>query len=136
MKLTLRLFWDIPFALLPFLTMVILPENNLTENFRDTLLLIGVMIMAVSLSFSGFHRWSRFALSRDHPLLDYTMNIAVVVLPLLAAYLSPLFLPVVITLHVISHLRSPDVDGAHMHLIHHGLQFMVFLIGFVLYLSM
>lgn len=130
-----KIFWDIPVATIPFLCLLIVPENNLSEDFRSTLFLIGTMVMAVSLSFQGFHRLSRFALSRDHPVLDYAMNVAVVVLPLLAAYLSPLFLPLVITLHVISHWRSPDSKGAHMHLIHHGLQFMVFLLGFVLYLN-
>lgn len=131
----LKQFWDIPTALAAYLLIMAVPENNLTDDFQNAFYLVGNMFMAVALSFEGFQRWSRFAISRNHPVMNYVGNMVTAVTPFLVVLLSPLFLPVVITLHVISHWRSPDPEGAHLSLIHHGLQFMVFLTGFVIYLT-
>lgn len=130
----LRQFWDIPLALIVFFAIMIVPEHNLTEAFQNSLFLIGIMIMMVSLSFEGFHRWSRFALSRNHPVVDYAMNFIIVLTPFLGVFVSPFFVPLVITLHILSHVRSPGGQGVRMSLIHHGLQLTVFLTGFVIYL--
>ena len=133
-KMEMKLFWDIPLVLLAYGLIFLVPLNNLTGEIQGALYLVGNMVMAVSLSFEGFMRWSRFALSRDHPVLNYCGNVIIILLPFLVVYLSPLFLPVVIAMHMLSHWRSPDVQGSRCHLIHHAAQFLVFLIGFVIYL--
>ena len=133
----IRAYWDVALALLVFLAMLLVPHNNIQEQVQHAVFTVGAMVLAVALSFQGFVRMSRYALSRRHPVADYFLNILIIVGPFFAMFLSPLWLFVVIGLHILSHWRSPDPEGgSHGMIMRHGMQFVVFLIGIVIYLSL
>ena len=127
-------FWDILLGFSMFLVMAFAPfvvfegrpALTIVANWftRDGLYWAGMVVLCVALSYAGFVRLSRFALTRDHPVMNYALNALVVVGPFAAILLKqPMIIPAVIGLHVLSHLRSPDVAGAPAALVHHGLQF-------------
>jgi hypothetical protein len=68
----------------------------------------GISYIAVSLSFKSFLRWSKFRLSQKHPLINFTLNFSLFILPILTIILNPLLVLPLLIIHWFSHVRSPE----------------------------
>ena len=81
--------------------------------FGWILFFVGCFQIFIDLSYQGFVRQSRFALSRYHPILNFVFNIFIMLLPFTVFLFhegSFIFIPVLIGLHIFSEIRSPDLS--------------------------
>lgn len=146
-----RYFWEILIPMLcvaamvtfQYLMMFAGQEGDLTVYTIYAYMGMGsfyamILYIAVTMSYRGFQRQSRFRLSRKHPVTDYVLNLVIVLSPYLALLVDPLFLIAALALHIFSQLRSPDMmDGNipkrdNVWLLH-VFQMIVALIGIALY---
>lgn len=77
--------------------------------------LMGLMCLHIffDLSFQGFTRQSRFALSRYHPVVNRILNILILLLPFTVFLFGRgafIFIPFLLAIHIFSEIRSPDVS--------------------------